>query len=86
MLFYRESNYNGQLKQQVDKLVGEMIDLKQQMKSGFTGSELYRLNELTIRNELIDSSHLNLRCNFEKRPNGLILRINDSKGFISILT
>jgi len=84
MIFYKESDYQGELKQKVDSLLGNQISLNSQWKNGFIGSSLFRLRETKLNNNLIDNTYLNLRCNFEKRPNGLILRINQNQKLFNL--
>jgi len=84
MIFYKEIDYNGTLRQNIDSLVGSQISLKDQFRNGSSGSALFRLRETKLNNKLSDDTYLNLRCNFEKRTNGLILRINQNQKLMNI--
>ncbi len=79
MIFYYQKDFQGQIRQKVEDLVGLSFSFKDQWRNGSSGSSLFRLRESKLNDKLIDNTHLNLRCNFERRTNGLILRINQSQ-------
>ena len=85
MILFPEKQYVGNLKAQIDNLLGEPIPFRKQLKTGAVGSRLYRLKNLSIKDKRVDFTELNLRCNFEKFPNGFLLRINNDRDIYFIV-
>lgn len=79
MIFYSEQEFKGKLKIEVEHILGKSKLIKEQLKSGSVGSELYRLIDLKMKSELKYLMDLNTRCNFEKYEKGLLLRINHNQ-------
>lgn len=79
MIFYSEQEFKGKLKIEVGHILGKPKSIKEQLRSGSVGSELYRLIDLRLKSELKHLIDLNTRCNFEKYEKGLLLRINHNQ-------
>ncbi len=86
MIHYKESEYTGKLKHEVDSLLGEKPSFILQFKHGIVGSSLYRVIFTKINGQSTEWKDLNVRANFEKYPQGLLLRINHNQelSFIAI--
>jgi hypothetical protein len=84
MIHYSENEFKGKTKEKIDKLLGESISIKEQLKFGAVGSELYRLRRIHINERKSDFTELNTRCNFHKYRMGLLLRINHNMHLFNI--
>ena len=62
----------------IDQELGKPYSLFYQFKSGFSGSPLCLLRKSKIKKINLLQLNPNARFNFEKRPNGLLLRVNDN--------
>ncbi len=76
MIFFKESEYKGRLKENVNSLLGNSLTLKHQLINGFSGSTLFGLIETDLDSSKIEVTDYNTRCNLEKKTQGILIRIN----------
>lgn len=67
---------NSDINKKYEHLLGKSLGVQEQLKSGFTGSSLYRLQGAAIDGKSLDLDFISNRANFEKLSKGFVLRIN----------
>ena len=76
---YYHNLSNSDINKKYEYLLGTPLGVKEQLKSDFSGSSLYRLQNAYIDGRTLDLDFITNRANFEKFSNGLLLRVNQNQ-------